>query len=251
MTVERDLERAVRAWVAQGSEQLPDPALDAALEEISITPQRRARWLARRFPPMNRYVLRFGIAAVGIIVVGVIGLSLLPGHVGGPAPTPMPTPAFTLASGKFTAPLLASGVSTVDINAVAYEQRPNGGGSRSPAPASGSMEVSDVDGGFSVDLQCTRWDEYYTLLIGGEVTESTHGAAAEGSRVLIAFHPRTVITALLWFENAPAAPTCGAFLQSISMTNEVANDMEPVDGLMNVGTYVADCDGRGCTEIPR
>lgn len=251
MTVERDLERAVRAWVAQGSAQLPDAALDAALEEISTTPQRRAGWPARRFPLMNSNVLRFGIAAVAIIVATAIGLSFLPGNVGGPAPTPTPTPAFTIASGRFAAPLLASGVTTVDIDAVAYEQRPNGGGSRSAARASGSMEVSDADGRFSADLQCTRWDEYYTLLIGGEVTESTHGAAAEGSRVVIAFHPRTVITALLWFENAPAAPTCGAFLESISMTIEVANDMEPVDGLMDVGTYVADCDGSGCTEISR
>ena len=251
MTVERDLERAVRAWVAQGSEQLPDPALDAALEKISITPQRRARWLARRFQLMNSNVLRFGVAAVAIVVAGVIGLSLLLGNVGGPAPTPTPTPAFTLALGRFTAPLLASGVTAVDIDAVAYEQRPNGGGSRSAAPASGSMEVSDADGRFSVDLQCTRWDEYYTLLIGGEVTESTHGAAAEGSRVVIAFHPRTVITALLWFEDAPAALTCGAFLESISLPIDAANEMERIVGLMRVGTYVADCDGSGCTDLSR
>ena len=75
MTFERDLERAVRDWVAQGSEQLPDPALDTALQEISITPQRRAGWLARRFRMMNSNALRFGGAAAAVIVAGVIGLS--------------------------------------------------------------------------------------------------------------------------------------------------------------------------------
>jgi len=249
MTVERDLERAVRAWVAQGSEQLPDQSLDAALREISVTPQRRAGWLARRFPIMNSTRLRFGIATIAIIAAGVIGLSFLPGNVGGPTPTPTPTPGVTLALGSFTAPLLASGVTTVDIDAVATEQRPSGGGSRSVAPAWGSMEVSDADGRFFVDLQCTRWDDYYTLLIGGEVTESTHASAPERTRVVIAFHPRSVITALLWFEDSPAAPTCGAFLEGISIPIDVANAMEPVDGLMNVGAYVADCDGSGCTVI--
>jgi hypothetical protein len=146
--------------------------------------------------------------------------------------------------------LLAFGVTTtVDIDAVGIEPRLRGDVSRSATPASGSMEVSDADGRFSVDVQCTRW--VGELLIGGEVTDSTHGAAAEGSRVAIAFHPRTVITALLWFEDAPAALTCGAFLESISLPIDAANEMERIVGLMRVGTYVADCDGSGCTDLSR
>ena len=96
MTFERDLERAVRDWVAQGSEQLPDPALDTALQEIAITPQRRAGWLARRFRMMNSNALRFGGAAAAVIVAGVIGLSFTDnfGSVRtreGAAPSPEPT----------------------------------------------------------------------------------------------------------------------------------------------------------------
>lgn len=237
MTSERDLERAVRAWVAQGSEQLPDPALDAALQEISITPQRGAGRLAWRFRVMNSNVLRIGGAAIAVIAAGVVGLSFLSGDVGGPTPSPTPLQSpVPIASGSFTAPLLASGVTTVDIDAV------GSGGN-----ASGSMDVSDADGRFSVDLQCTRWAEFSTLLIGGEVTDSTHDVAAEGSRVVIAFHPRTVITALMWVEDSPPAPTCRAFLQSIRIPIEVANDMETVVGSMRFETYAAVCDGRGCT----
>ena len=251
MTSEQDVERAVRAWVAQGSEQLPDADLDTALQEISITPQRRAGWPARRIRMMHSNVLRFAGAAVAVIAVGVVGLSFLLGNVGGPTPAPTPLQsAVTLASGSFTAPLMASGVTTVDIDAVGIEPRLRGGPSRSATHASGSMEVSDADGRFSVDLKCTRWAE--ELLIGGEVTDSTHMGAPVGTRVLIAFHPRTVIKALLWFEDVPPAASCAAFLESITIPTGVSNlDMEPVNGLMRVGTYVADCDGRGCTAIDR
>lgn len=250
MSVDQDLERAVRGWVAQGSERLPDPVLDAALREIASTPQRGAGWLARRFPIMNSNRLRFGVAAVAVIAGTLIGLRFLPGNVGGPAPTPTPTPfpsPVTLAFGSFTAPLLASEVTTVDIDAVGNAPRLEGWPSRSATPASGSMEVSDADGRFSVDLQCTRWAG--ELLIGGVVTDSTHDAAAEGSRVVIALHPRTVIYALLWFEEAPVAPTCEAFLEGISIPIQRSNSIGPVDGVIRVGTYAANCDGRGCRAI--
>jgi hypothetical protein len=238
--MEQDLERAVRAWVAQGSEQLPDADLEAALQEISITPQRRAGWLARRLQLINSNVLRYGVAAVAIIAAGAVGVSYLLGNVGGPTPTPSPSPAVTLASGSFTAPLTSAGTTTIDIEAT-------GGG----ANVSGYMNVSDDDGRFSVDLQCSGWTDFYTLLVGGEVTDSTHDAAAEGARVVIAFHPRTVITALLWFEGSPPAATCRAFLDSISIPIEVANDMETVAGTMRFESYGAHCDGRGCNAFGR
>ena len=75
MTFDRDLERAVRDWVAEGSEHLPDPALDTALQEISTTPQRRAGWLARTFRMMDSTALRFGGAAAAVIAAAVVGLS--------------------------------------------------------------------------------------------------------------------------------------------------------------------------------
>ena len=111
MRTDHDLERAVRAWVAVGSEQLPEPALDAALDEITRTNQRHAGWLARRIHLMNGNALKIGLAAAAIIAVAVLGLRFLPGTVGGPpdsTPTPVPT-AETLASGSFAANLGEAG----------------------------------------------------------------------------------------------------------------------------------------------
>ena len=60
MRTDHDLERAVRLWVAQGSDQLPEPALDAALDRIEMTKQRHAGWLARRINLMNGNALKLG-----------------------------------------------------------------------------------------------------------------------------------------------------------------------------------------------
>jgi hypothetical protein len=96
MTSERDLERAVRAWVAQGSEQLPDAYLDAALDEISTTPQRRARWRAPA-SSMNS-VMKFSLASAAVALVAITGIVLVPSFgVGGPGMPPevTSTPAAT------------------------------------------------------------------------------------------------------------------------------------------------------------
>jgi hypothetical protein len=217
MTVQHDLERAVRDWVAQGSEHLPDPALDAALQEISMTPQRRASWRALRFPIMNRNVLRLGVAAVALIAAVIVGVRFLP-SVGGPAPTPTPIPTpVTLASGSFTAPF-ASGA-TIDISATG-----------SGANVSGVLSVSDdEDGEFSVDLQCTRTADIgviRVILIGGDIVPSTQDP--EGGRVAIALQPATPVKAILWFEDQPPAASCMAFLESIP--DDVAISLQPVDG---------------------
>jgi hypothetical protein len=220
MRTEGDLERAVRAWVTQGSERLPDPALDAALHQISITPQVRAGWLARTFQIMSSNLLPFG-AAVVIIAAAIVGRGLLPGNVGGPGPTPTPTPTpVPLVSGSFTAPL-GSGT-TIDIQAT-------GGG----ANVSGVMGVSEDNGRFSVALNCTRPADNRLILIGGDVTDSTHDAATEGSRVAIALQPGTPVKAVLWFEDPPAAASCPAFLESVPA--EIVNDLQPVEGRVEIG----------------
>jgi hypothetical protein len=97
MNSERDLERAVRAWVAEGSEQLPDDYLDAALDEISMTPQGRARWRAPAFSQMNN-IMRLSIASAAVVLVAISGILLSPSSgVRGPGivPPTSPTPAAT------------------------------------------------------------------------------------------------------------------------------------------------------------
>jgi hypothetical protein len=94
MTADRDATRIVRSWLEAGVTTLPDRVLDAVLDQVPATPQRRAGWLARRFPTMNNTTIRFGVAAVAVVVLVLLGVRFLPGTGtgGGPSPTPRATP---------------------------------------------------------------------------------------------------------------------------------------------------------------
>ena len=93
MSTDRDLNRIVRSWLDEGATSLPDRVLDAVLDQVPATPQRRPSWLARRTPTMNNTV-RFALAAATVVAVALIGYQLLIGpNVGGPGPAPSLTPA--------------------------------------------------------------------------------------------------------------------------------------------------------------
>ncbi len=98
MSSDRDTTRIVRSWLDEGVTQLPDRVLDAVLDQVPATPQRRAGWPARRSPLMNK-IVGFGLAAAAVVAVVLIGSQFLgpPGNVGGPGtePTPEPTPEAT------------------------------------------------------------------------------------------------------------------------------------------------------------
>ena len=101
MSTDRDATRVVRSWLEEGVTVLPDRVLDAVLDQVPSTPQRRSWWPARRFADMNA-LARFAIAAAAVVVVAIIGINLLPrsdGDVGGapavsasPSSTPSPSP---------------------------------------------------------------------------------------------------------------------------------------------------------------
>jgi hypothetical protein len=91
MSSERDTTRIVESWLEEGVAVLPDRVLNAVIAQLPATEQRRAGWLARRFPIMNRSTMRFGVAAVVVIAAAIAGLSFVPGMVGGPDATPTPT----------------------------------------------------------------------------------------------------------------------------------------------------------------
>jgi hypothetical protein len=239
MRTDHDLERAVRAWVALGSEQLPDPALDAALDEIARTDQRHAGWLARRTNLMNGNALKLGLVAAAIVAVALLGVRFLPSMVGGPPdPTPIPTPTpVTLASGSFSAPLGEFG-QAIDIEAT-----------RTGDDVSGTMEISNPAGGegaYSVDVQCAQTTDEGFLLIGGEVTESTYEAfVAEGAYVVLAFVPGTPVR-MLWAidviagDDPPApAASCSAFLESWLADPEFVEGLNlhgnPITGELELG----------------
>jgi hypothetical protein len=96
MSTDRDVTRIVRSWLEEGRTALPDRVLDAVLDQLPATPQRRAWWPVRRLNEMNN-ALKFAIAAAAVVVVALVGINLLPrsGGLGGPGPSPTPSPTPT------------------------------------------------------------------------------------------------------------------------------------------------------------
>ena len=232
MRTDHELERAVRLWVAQGSDQLPEPALDAALDRIDRTKQRHAGWLARRINLMNGNALKLGLVAVAIVAAAVLRVRFLPGAVGGPPePTPTPTPV-ALASGSFTAPLGEFGE--------AFDIEATGTGD----DVSGTMDVSTAEGAYSVDLQCARTTEEGRLMIAGEVSQSTSEFIVEGVYVAIMLAPGTPIGTAWWADVLPSdevpspADSCSGFLDTIFSDpelSEIGPSLRPIEGDIEFG----------------
>ena len=117
MSTERDVNRIVRSWMEEGVTALPDRVLDAVLDQLPATPQRRATWWrVQRYIEMNKPLAIGLVTAAAILVLALIGLNL--GPVSGPPPggepstppTPSSTPAETPAtSASMPAPSLAAG----------------------------------------------------------------------------------------------------------------------------------------------
>ena len=100
MNANHDLKsRVADYYAAEAPPRAPDWVLQTALATIEITKQRRARVRVRvpwRFPDMNSYA-KFAVAAVAVIALGVVGLTVLrPADgpsVGGQSASPSPSPA--------------------------------------------------------------------------------------------------------------------------------------------------------------
>jgi hypothetical protein len=99
MSTDRDLTRVIRSWLSEDAHEDADRILNLVLDEIDTTPQRRAGWLARRFPLMNSNVFRVGIAAAAVLVLAFVAVKVLPGSgslgrppeaTGSPSATPFP-----------------------------------------------------------------------------------------------------------------------------------------------------------------
>ena len=88
---ELEFDRIARSWLLEGPTRLADRVVDAALDEVHLTSQRRAFWPARRRTPMPIY-LRLAAAAALVVAVGLATWSLLPGGPGQVGPTPSPSP---------------------------------------------------------------------------------------------------------------------------------------------------------------
>ena len=108
MKPERDTTRIVRSWLEHGVTDLPDRVLDPVLDKLPATPQRRHAWQARRSTRMSNF-FKIALAAAAVVVVGAVGLTLLPRSSVpsvGAAPTSSPTPTATVAPGASAIPAL-------------------------------------------------------------------------------------------------------------------------------------------------
>ena len=109
MSSDRDTTRIVRSWLRTDEHESADRVLDAVLDRLDTTPQRRFTWWpARRFPEMNN-TAKLALGAAAVVVVALLGVRFLaPGGTGlgsdGPtaAPTPTATPQL-LATGPLDA----------------------------------------------------------------------------------------------------------------------------------------------------
>jgi hypothetical protein len=245
MNAPRDPDRLIRTFLMEGEELLQDPIYDAVRAEID-TKRQRAFIGPWRISTMNRF-LAIGAAAVAVLVVVVIGYQVLgsPSNTGGggATPTPQPTPtssatsaAGTLASGSFTVPLNEFG-EAVDIQAI-----------RTGDDVSGTMEISNPAGGegaYSVDVQCAGTTDDGSLLIGGEVTESTYPEFIEnGAYVVVALAPGTPVR-MMWAvdvlvtDEVPApAESCAAFVETLlgdGIFDAVDVDGRPIEGDLELG----------------
>jgi hypothetical protein len=95
MSTDRDTTRIVRSWLRAEENESADRVLDAVLDRLDTTPQRRAtRWPARR-PQMNT-TAKLALGAAAVVVVALLGINfLVPGgpRVGGPDPSLAPEPS--------------------------------------------------------------------------------------------------------------------------------------------------------------
>jgi hypothetical protein len=109
VSTDRDTTRVVRSWLDEGVNRLPDRVLDAVLDQIPATHQRRGRWWPVRWFPTTSAAVTFALAAAALAIVVVLGLSsLVAPNVGAPGvdePTPSPLPTASALSLEYGLPL--------------------------------------------------------------------------------------------------------------------------------------------------
>ena len=111
MSTDRDVTtRIVRSWLHEDAHEDADRLLNLVLDEIDTTPQRSARWLARRFPIMNNNFVRVALVAAILVVAVIVGASLIPRPSVGPSPSVEPS-----------GPPLLNTIPTGDLAAGTYE----------------------------------------------------------------------------------------------------------------------------------
>jgi hypothetical protein len=108
MRTDPDVTSAVRSWLDEGVDRLPERVLDSVLDAVPAIAQRRSwqpTWLSS-LPSLARSVAI--AAAVIVTVVGGVRLAS-PNGIGGPAPTPTPSPVPSTSLVPTDAPVQVGG----------------------------------------------------------------------------------------------------------------------------------------------
>jgi hypothetical protein len=107
MTASRDTDRLIRAFLDEGTTELPDVAFDAVRRDIHRTRQRVVigPW---REPDMSN-LARVAIAAAAVIAVGFAWVNFGPSQSPGVAGRPSPSPAISPAPSPSAAPSVSVG----------------------------------------------------------------------------------------------------------------------------------------------
>lgn len=94
MTRERDIERVLDTWLAEGAMEMPDRLYVAVLDRVERQPQRLSARLQLRFSQMRPAIRIAAVAAVLLLTLGV-GAAVVGGAFDSdaPGPTPAPSPA--------------------------------------------------------------------------------------------------------------------------------------------------------------
>jgi hypothetical protein len=85
---DRDIERVLDGWFADGPTTMPDRFFDAVLGRVDRTSQRRLAGLTTRLLPMNTNV-RLAAAIAAVVVIALAAAI----SIGGPKPLPSPQPS--------------------------------------------------------------------------------------------------------------------------------------------------------------
>jgi len=95
MTTDRDFDRIATAWLADGPDELPGRVIDAAVDQIHLTRQRRAVRAPWRFPTMTSPIRLAALAAAGVLILAAVAMV---GGAGRSGPSPTQAPPSVLAA---------------------------------------------------------------------------------------------------------------------------------------------------------
>jgi hypothetical protein len=97
-----EFEQTARAWLDDGPTQISDRALQAALDDVHVTRQRRAWGAARRTIPMNNLTRALAASAVVALGLGATALALRPSDGVGSQASPSPSLSVTASPRPLT-----------------------------------------------------------------------------------------------------------------------------------------------------